>query len=205
MFPLSTVLFPHGTLPLHVFEPRYRVLMDHCLAAEREFGVVMIERGSEVGGGDLRSGTGTLARIEVAQQLPDGRWLMAARGVEPIRVLDWLPDDPYPVATVVPISEPELAPEHRLLAEARSWVRRARALLSELGDHPPMAPDAPGTTTEQMWHLCAAAPLGPLDRQRLLVAGGPEARLEALVELCRAAAEDMGRLLGGASGPSPEP
>ena len=58
MFPLGTVLLPGGVLPLHVFEPRYRQLVIDCLAddtGEPEFGVTMIERGSEVGGGDQRT------------------------------------------------------------------------------------------------------------------------------------------------------
>ena len=54
MFPLGTVLFPYAVLPLHVFEPRYRALTEHCLAGDGCFGVVLIERGSEVGGGDTR-------------------------------------------------------------------------------------------------------------------------------------------------------
>ena len=59
MFPLSAVLFPHSSMPLHVFEPRYRELMRDCLAGDGRFGIVLIERGSEVGGGDERSTLGT--------------------------------------------------------------------------------------------------------------------------------------------------
>src|SRR6202044_2208664 len=55
MFPLSAVLFPHATMPLHVFEPRYRELLRDCLAGDARFGIVLIERGSEGGGGDERS------------------------------------------------------------------------------------------------------------------------------------------------------
>ena len=55
MFPLSAVLYPHAQIPLHVFEPRYRALMHDCLEADRRFGVVLIEHGSEVGGGDQRA------------------------------------------------------------------------------------------------------------------------------------------------------
>src|SRR4051812_26706984 len=54
MFPLGTVLFPHAVLPLHVFEPRYRALVETCLHSDGRFGVVLIERGYEVGGGDAR-------------------------------------------------------------------------------------------------------------------------------------------------------
>ena len=59
MLPLSAVLFPHTAMPLHVFEPRYRELMRDCLEGDRRFGVVLIERGSEVGGGDTRARLGT--------------------------------------------------------------------------------------------------------------------------------------------------
>ena len=73
MFPLGTVLFPGAVLPLHVFEPRYRALVRDCLAGDREFGVVLIERGSEVGGGDVRVEVGTVARIVQVAEPPDGR------------------------------------------------------------------------------------------------------------------------------------
>src|SRR5436189_1506182 len=81
MFPLGTVLVPSAGLPLHVFEPRYRALVHDCLAGDGEFGVVLIARGSEVGGQDVRTDVGTVARIVQAQELPDGRWAIAAVGV----------------------------------------------------------------------------------------------------------------------------
>ena len=70
MFPLGTVLFPHMGLPLHVFEARYQALTRDCLDGNGEFGVVLIERGSEVGGGDTRFGVGTVALIAEAAELP---------------------------------------------------------------------------------------------------------------------------------------
>ena len=82
MFPLHTVLFPGVALPLHVFEPRYRALTRHCLDGDGRFGVVLIERGSEVGGGDARLSVGTCARIVEAAELPDGRWVLMVLGVE---------------------------------------------------------------------------------------------------------------------------
>ena len=86
MFPLGSVLVPSAGLPLHVFEPRYRALVQDCLAGDREFGVVLIERGSEVGGDDVRTSVGTVARIVEATELPDGRWAVAAVGVRRVRV-----------------------------------------------------------------------------------------------------------------------
>ncbi|HKA85142.1 MAG TPA: LON peptidase substrate-binding domain-containing protein, partial [Acidimicrobiales bacterium] len=101
MFPLGTVLVPGMVLPLHVFEPRYRRMVnDSRTHHDSTFGVVLIERGSEVGGGDVRTDVGTLARILRAEELPDGRWILGALGIHRIRVDRWLPDDPYPRAEI---------------------------------------------------------------------------------------------------------
>src|SRR3984893_35674 len=105
MFPLGTVLFPHAVLPLHVFEPRYRLLTERCLADDAVFGVVLIERGSEGGGGDLLFDVGTAARIVQAARVEDGRWVLVAVGEQRVRVERWLPDDPYPLAQVDELAE----------------------------------------------------------------------------------------------------
>jgi uncharacterized protein len=198
MFPLSAVLFPHGLMQLQVFEPRYRRMVADCLAGDREFGVVLITRGSEVGGGDERADVGTVASIDTAEPLPDGRWHLVVRGRRRIRVTRWLEDDPYPLAVVedwgTALHE---AGEELGTAEAES--RRVRALASELGE----APAVPGgfsfgdTPEEIAWSLCASAPISAFDRQRLLEAPGPEERLSLLVDLVRAVGEDLRRILAG--------
>src|SRR5579862_3669316 len=112
MFPLSTVLFPSGRLPLHVFEPRYRQMTAECLAGTGELGIVLISRGREVGGGDERMGVGTVGHIDRAMRLPDGRWLLSVGGRRRLRVVEWLPDDPYPVAMVEDLDPaPVLGPD----------------------------------------------------------------------------------------------
>ena len=143
MFPLSAVLFPQATMPLHVFEPRYRELMRDCLAGDRRFGIVLIERGSEVGGGDARSALGTRGVITEASELPDGRWVMLVEGEALIMVEEWLPDDPYPVAIVRDV-EPAPGPGDAtpLVTAAGQRVRRARALLAEQGGARPLPPEA---------------------------------------------------------------
>ncbi|HVX22262.1 MAG TPA: LON peptidase substrate-binding domain-containing protein [Acidimicrobiales bacterium] len=150
MFPLSTVLFPGGLLSLHVFEPRYRRLVADCLAGSGEFGVVLISRGSEVGGGDQRVSVGSVARVRHARPLGDGRWLLAAEGCRRIRVARWLPDDPYPVAEVddlpddgpgAPGGVAAAVPAEAVQAEAARAVQRTRALLSELDRPLPASAD----------------------------------------------------------------
>jgi hypothetical protein len=200
MFPLSAVLFPHASMPLHVFEPRYRELMRDCLAGDARFGVVLIERGSEVGGGDERSTLGTRGLITKAVELPDGRWVLAVEGEALIRVDEWLPDDPYPVALVreapLPAAPGTAGP---LVGAAARRVRRARALLAEQGGAPPlpaeMALDGGGDAEVASWQLCAAAPLNAYDAQRLLAADGAPERLRLLGELMEDLELDLHRML----------
>lgn len=193
MFPLGTVLFPGVYLPLHVFEPRYRVMTRRCLDGGREFGVVLIERGSEVGGGDVRFSVGTVARIVEAAETDDGRWVLGTVGTRRIRVTRWLPDDPYPVGEVQELEEHVLSNgDLALLEAAERAVRHALALKAELEE--PATPFAveldpePETAT---WQLAAIAPIGPVDQQRLLEQSDPGNRLRLLAEL----AEDQCALL----------
>jgi uncharacterized protein len=192
MFPLGSVLFPFAVLPLHIFEPRYRVLMFDCTRAgvEPEFGVVLIERGTEVGGADERFAFGTVARILEARELPDGRWLLTAVGSSRVRVERWLADDPYPIADVDDVADdPWSADDNATLGQAERLVRQALTMVSELGQ--PAAPASIALAPEPeaaAWQLAAIAPLGHLDRQRLLETPGPGPRLRTLAEM---AAEEI--------------
>ncbi|MCU4184649.1 LON peptidase substrate-binding domain-containing protein [Acidiferrimicrobium sp. IK] len=192
MFPLGTVLVPGAVLPLHVFEPRYRALMDDLTGAELgtpliepEFGVVMIERGHEVGGGDVRAARGTTARLIDAERLPDGRWLTAAVGTNRFVVREWLPDDPYPMAVVEDIDEPPWDDgDDGRLAAAATALRRLLGLAAELEeDVTPATFDLADDPAVAAWQLCALAPVGPLDRYRLLEAPDVASRLDALTDM----------------------
>jgi hypothetical protein len=205
MFPLSTVLFPHAELPLHVFEARYRALMADCLEGDGTFGVVLISRGSEVGGGEERVDVGTVARIADVVELEDGRMVVAARGGRRLRVDHWLPDDPYPRAVVVDLHpQPDAVDlgDREAVAAAGAAVRRLRSLLSELGDVPAPAHDLDlaGDDQEVGWRLCQLAPLNLMDRQRLLGCAGLGARMELLGALCAAMSDDVVALLAGGLG-----
>lgn len=206
MFPLGTVLLPGMLLPLHVFESRYRRLVEDCRAGEGTFGVVLIERGSEVGGGDARTNVGTLARILRTDELPDGRWLLAAVGMHRIKVHRWLPDDPYPLAEVE--AWPDVVDEEAVSdwalseegwGEVAALVRRAAALRRELGEAaPPLGFELADDVVVASYQAMAAAPLGPADRQRLLEAGPLGVRRELLIALLNEQIEVLQARLGGA-------
>jgi Lon protease-like protein len=200
MFPLGMVLMPSQLLPLHVFEPRYRELMHRLTApgAAPELGVVLIERGREVGGGDERVGTGTVARLLEHRQLPDGRWMALCAGTGRLRVLRWLPDDPFPQAEVEELPEPGWDPEDDgSLEAAEKVVREAIALAGELGEAGvPANLQLSDDPALRVWQLCAVAPLGPFDRQRLLEAPR-RARLAALIDEVADVKQMLAFRLGG--------
>jgi Lon protease-like protein len=190
MFPLGTVLVPGMVLPLHVFEPRYRRMVDDSRKQhDGTFGVVLIERGSEVGGGDVRTDVGTLARIVRAEELPDGRWILATLGIHRIRVGRWLPDDPYPRAEIhewpEQLREPgtaEGAADDRV--EATTLLRRAAALRREMGEPAPTLDlELADDPVVAGYQATVVAPLGPADRQALLAAPTVPARWRLLREL----------------------
>ena len=199
MFPLGTVLVPHAVLPLHIFEPRYQALMRDCLAGDHQFGVVLIERGSEVGGNDVRFSVGTVARIDEAAHLPDGRWLLVAHGAHRVRVDGWLPDDPYPRADVSALDDPAWDQADATALElAVAEVRTALAYASELGEPvPPATFELAGDPAMATWQLVAIAPLGPVDKQRLLEFEGHGPRLASLAGLVHQQAEALAFRLGG--------
>jgi Lon protease-like protein len=185
MFPLQTVLFPGVAMPLHVFEPRYRALTRHCLDGDGRFGVVLIERGNEVGGGDVRVAVGTCARIVEAAELPDGRWVLMVLGVERVGVRRWLPEDPYPQAEVDVLDEAPAGPdagEQRAVVER--LLRRALALKAELGEPAAAATvELDADPSVAAYQAGALAPLGPLDCQRVLEQDGPDQRLAVLASV----------------------
>jgi Lon protease-like protein len=190
LFPLGTVLVPSEVLPLHIFEPRYRALMDDLTgggdglpAFESEFGIVLIERGSEVGGGEVRRRVGTFAHLLEASRLPDGRWVIAVVGTRRFRVDEWLSDSPYPRAEVTELDEAttwDSADDERLV-ESERLVRRTLALATELGEgRSSMSFELADDHRIAVWQLCALAPIGPWDRQRLLETQNPGDRLRDL-------------------------
>lgn len=193
MFPLGSVLFPGAVLPLQVFEPRYRTLVADVTATDCRFGVVLIERGSEVGGGDERAGIGTTAEIVRIGEAEDGRILIATVGRERIRVVEWLEDNPYPIAEIEPFVEPgatdDVAPA---LARGVAARRRLLAVAVEMGaTGESFDLHLPDELQDATWALCAAAPVGSFDRQRLLEIEGAGERLHALEHMLIGQIDDL--------------
>lgn len=193
MFPLGNVLLPYMPLRLRVFEQRYLVMLSNLLQTDAaEFGVVLIERGQEVGGGEQRFGLGTVAEITTLGT-QDGLIGLLAEGRSRFRVDAWLDDDPHPRAEVTPL--PDLSWDERwreLLTAAELSVRRCLTLASEFSsDTWPADIGIEQDPVAAAWQLAGVAPLGPLDQLTLLAAASTEELLTSLITLCDAASADL--------------
>jgi|TARA_B100001750_G_scaffold176640_1_gene144880 Lon protease-like protein len=186
MFPLGTVLLPGGILPLHVFEDRYRELTEYCLGNQTSFGVVLIERGHEVGGGDVRASVGCLTEIIQHERLSDGRSNLVVLGTSRINIKEWKSDDPYPTALVTEIAETS---GEASLVRAQRVLRRLCKFVEVAGSQgykmPLIDEEAVAVgieVTELTFRIANLTPSGPFDRQRVLTTSDCEERLDIIEE-----------------------
>jgi Lon protease-like protein len=199
MFPLGSVLLPGTAISLHIFEPRYRALARHCVDGDGRLGVVLIERGQEVGGGDVRFDVATRGRIADAVEFDDGRWLLAVVGEDRVRVQRWLPEDPYPRAEVAQCPEDAAKPDlSARRAELDAQLRRVLAMQAELGDGPVTVDvDLAADVRLATWQAVALAAVGPLDAQRVLGTDGAAERLDLVLSLLEDEAAVLAQRLAG--------
>ena len=167
MFPLGSVLFPFVPIPLRVFEPRYLTMVGRLLDEdEPEFGVVLIERGSEAGGGDQRASVGTMARLVGATARADDL-LIVGVGTRRFTVDRWVDEDPYPRAELSTLPDLEWSEAlEPLRVEAEAVVRRVIARVSESQSDSDI--ELSEDPVAAAWQLAAIAPLGEYDRYTLL-------------------------------------
>jgi Lon protease-like protein len=157
-------------LSLRIFEERYLKLLGDLITEENpEFGVVLIEKGPEVGGGEKRLPIGTIASVIDIGTL-DQFYGLESIGSQRFRVNAWLPDDPYPMADIDFI--PDLIWDDSLMparVHLETKVRKLLAFASEFGDL------QYGSDTElsddpmdACWQLAGVLPVGQLDQLDLL-------------------------------------
>lgn len=193
MFPLGSVLMPAMPLPLRIFEPRYLKLLGDLMGSENpEFGVVLIERGDEVGGGEQRMTLGTIAsviNIGTTQEF----YGLESFGTQRFRVTSWLPDDPYPLAVIELV--PDLVWDDTLLDSKNQLETKVRQLLAfaseftnlqfgastELSDDP----------MEACWQLAGILPIGELDQMDLLSSASAEELISRTFEIVTTADQTL--------------
>lgn len=170
MFPLGTVLLPGMPLPLRIFEPRYLKLLGDLMGSENpEFGVVLIERGIEIGGGEKRMDIGTLAAVTNIGTTEEFYGLESV-GTQRFKVETWLPDDPYPLAVIEFI--PDLVWDANLLESKTQLETKVRQLLAFASEFTNLQFGADVVLSddpmEACWQLAGILPIGELDQYDLL-------------------------------------
>ncbi len=181
LFPLYTVLFPGGPLPLRVFEPRYLRMIGDCLKSDSCFGVCLISDGREVGEAATPHETGTTARIVDWHQRHDGLLGITARGEQRFRLLS---RDVQP--NQLTVAKVELLPEdgdYELPDKYLPLADLLRRIFDQAGHHYADLPQAFGDPAWIGYRLSELLPLSLPRKQYLLEIEDPIARLEQLFGL----------------------
>jgi uncharacterized protein len=190
MFPLNTVLFPGMSVPLRVFEDRYRALVHHLLRVkdptERVFGSVGIREGYEVGehGAQWLFRVGCRVKMTEVESYPDGTFHLVAVGLDRIELERLDTSGAYPVGQVTPLTEHHMAVPTAVAGAARATYAAYREALLEIDRDPPSG-DLPRDPAYLSWALAALAPLTLAQRQALLEAENAEDRLRMVTEVLR--------------------
>jgi Lon protease-like protein len=175
LFPLGIVALPEEAIPLHIFEERYKTMMNECIDEEREFGIVWL---SDDG---LRE-IGCACRIEqVLERMEDGRLNLLARGTRPIRVLERQGHLAYPAGVIEFLEDRDDAVDPELLRGARQAYGD---LVKRATDREPTAEELAGMTA---YGMAATVDFGLDAKQGLLDLRSENARLLLVTRLFRAA------------------
>jgi len=202
LFPLETVLFPGTPIHLHIFEPRYRVMIRRCIDESRPFGVALIRRGVEAGASlPEPNQTGCTARIVSLEPYEDGRMDLTALGEERFRILSLSDEQPYLTGQV---EAWQLAGSHSLEMQRGArrldpWIRRYLQLAHQAEPDSGLdlaSLELPDDPLMLLYWAAALLQLPAHEKQPLLESPAAGALLAQVTRLYRREASLLGRLLG---------
>ena len=172
LFPLGIVMLPSELVPLHIFEERYKLMIGECIDEEREFGIVWMAD-------DRLCDIGCAGRItQVLDRADDGRMNILVQGTRPFRLVERIPDLPYPAGTIElldDIAEQDAPPE--LAADARE---RYAALVERVTDK---RPDDADLESLDAYGMAATIEFSPEPKQELLEERSEAARLQLVKKM----------------------
>ena len=195
IFPLPLVLFPGVTIPLHIFEPRYRRMLVDCLERDRRFGILFLAEGESEDSLGVSGDVGCVAHVESHDELPDGRSNIIVAGRERfvLRALVTSPL-PYRVGMIVPYED---TPEPAALLEPLAarvrerFDRIARAARAISDDEHQSVPDLPEDPALLAFRIASFIDLDVADRRRLLASTSPGERLRSVDGVLGSAVDPM--------------
>jgi len=180
LFPLNCVLFPQFPLQLHIFEERYREMIDGCIENNAPFGVVLIREGEEIGAPAHPHGVGCVARILAVKRLEDGGMNLWAAGEERFRVLDYMSGDtPYLMGRVEEMDDAadETGESQTLALELSALFVRYLELLARQVEIPMPEIELPDDPTLLAFCVASVSMLPLLDKQSMLEMTDPYERI----------------------------
>ena len=179
LFPLNTVLFPGATIPLQIFEERYKEMLKICLDSDARFGVSLIKKGQEVGGPAVPHRIGTIARILSVQEANGGKLYISVIGEHRYSIVDVINTDPYLTASVEIIEEDDTldvsTQEVGLAQEAAANHMKHALSIQGLWLRSTYAPSDP---VKLSYFLAQILQLDMAERQKLLSDGSCKNRLK---------------------------
>ncbi len=188
LFPLASVLFPGMLLPLHVFEPRYRLLLKRAVQNDQPFGIVLIKSGAEVGGPAEPHRIGTTARVVGTTPLPGGRSFVIARGERRFEIESIDADqEPYLVGAVRYLDEDD-GGDAAVLADRAAdafgeYLSGVMATSTDAHTESPLDELREGTPADVSYRIAGGLGIDAAERQRLLETEGTAPRLESVIRL----------------------
>jgi uncharacterized protein len=198
MFPLGLTLLPSMALPLRLFEPRYLQMYTDIVDGDREFGVVLIERGIETQDDNSTFDVGCVAYMVGSGIHEDGTIALVAIGQNRFRIIEWQESDPYPRAIVEELADEPLTEEGmQFLESAANRLPGLLAVAAELNPELEVnAPELSEDPGEAIYQLAQLAGLQTFDLQRVLEASPTDSRAELVDELMSETVEMIQLQLG---------
>lgn len=172
LFPLNTVLFPGMTIPLHIFEPRYKLMIGECIKNKSPFGVVLIREGAEAGGAAVPYEVGTSAYVTQVEWLKDERMNIEGLGYQRFKIHELRHDKPYLIGLIedYPLEGAD-RPEAAVLAAGVSTAIRAYLqTLMKAADVQLSLDEIPKEGPGLAFFVGALLPLSLVERQSILAA-----------------------------------
>jgi Lon protease-like protein len=175
LFPLGMVALPGELIPLHIFEERYKTMIDECIGSEREFGIVWL---SDDG---LREVGCACAIDRVLERMEDGQMNLIVRGTRPFRVLERQGHLPYPAGVIEFVEDRDDDVDADL---ARGAHEAYAELVKRATDRDPDTDELAGMSA---YAMAATVDFGLDAKQGLLDMRSENARLRLVTRLFRAA------------------
>ena len=174
LFPLGMVMLPSELVPLHIFEERYKLMIGECLDEDREFGIVWLsdERLADVG---------CAGRVtQVLERMEDGRMNILVRGSRPFRLVERIPDLPYPAGTVELLEDDDSEADSEPPEALETARERYAALVERVTDR---RPDESELAELDAYGMAATIEFAPTAKQKLLEERSEPRRLEIVAAM----------------------